>query len=164
MRTRTLIFVCVVFLWVLLPGISCSGKTEVPPSAVPTKLNDPRDPIEEAAAKQKPDFDEKVRLFSACVGLTVGEIEKRAAFLKEMRSGMIQEPPFVLRGVGYYKAGLSVNLYLDPRDPMYRDTAVKEWTHERLLDSTISGIQVKGIGLHEANLGPGVPFQFRRDW
>jgi hypothetical protein len=106
------------------------------------------------------EFEKRALVLSRCINLKLNEIVDRAPFLHGAKHYMIEEPPFVLRGISYSCDGMRFRFYIDGRDPMYRNEQQEEWTHEKLLVCEINGIQASK-GSRRFNLGHGIPFQFR---
>jgi hypothetical protein len=83
--------------------------------------------------------------------------------LKDAKWFWTDEPPGILRGVSYYPAdGREVTLYIAEGEPLFRRfDDRREWDYEAFLGCRVGGIQYKA-GEISVDLGPAVPWQFRR--
>lgn len=82
--------------------------------------------------------------------------------LSDARRQWVQEPPFILRGVVYYKGTRTVYLYISEDDPLYRQFNDNcQWDYTTVAECRVGGI-VYVDGEHRIEVGPDVPWQFRR--
>jgi hypothetical protein len=96
----------------------------------------------------------------------IGQTAKEVVLLLELSDAKwywTDEPPGVLRGVSYAPANeRSVTLYIAKDEALFRRFEERrEWDYEAFLGCRIGGIQYKA-GEVRLDIGPDVPFQFRR--
>ena len=82
--------------------------------------------------------------------------------LKDKKGGWTDEPPGILRGVSYYVDKTYFILYIAEGEKLYRRfDENRKWNYEEFLGCKIGGIQYRS-GKVYFDVGPAVPFQFRR--
>jgi hypothetical protein len=100
----------------------------------------------------------------ACLGLTFEQAVRKLDLGKTDKTFFTDEPPCVLRGMTYYlPQKVEVTLYIAEQDPLFRSFCdSREWDREQLLRARVGGISYRK-GEIALDVGPAVPWQWRRD-
>ncbi|HZZ80411.1 MAG TPA: hypothetical protein VFE62_18050 [Gemmataceae bacterium] len=116
-------------------------------------------PAEKSARLDRPEASEES--LKKCLNKTAKEVVEHFK-LKDAEWHWIDEPPGILRGVSYSVNKQYFNLYIADGEKLFRRFNEKrKWNHDEFLACKIGGINFHSRGVY-FDIGPAVPFQFRR--
>lgn len=138
--------VILLLLSVLVFVLACSQSPE-------SRAVDPAPPVSVDATKGE---------LEMCIGQTARDVVQRLG-LQNAEWFWTDEPPAILRGVSYHPdKSKEVIICIAESEPLFRKFDEKrKWDYEEFLRCRVGGIQYRSGEVH-FDIGPAVPFQFRR--